>query len=67
MHDEKSVEMIMRDDLHNECFMERCFGSPKSIKNKVTAVGRQFQPKKSKKTKNPIFWKPDPIRYSKHL
>lgn len=33
MNDEKSVDLIMRDDLHNVCFMDRCFGEPKEIKS----------------------------------
>ena len=67
MTDEKSVDLIMRDELHNECFMDRCFQDPKSLKDSVTGVSRAYKPRKSKKTKNPMFWKPDPIRFSKPL
>ena len=67
MNDEKSVDLIMRDELHNECFMDRCFRDPKSVKDSVQNVNRSYKPKKSKTTKNPMFWKPDPIRFSKHL
>ena len=67
IHDDKSVEQMMQEELHNECFMQRCFESAKQVKQQVTVVGRKYQPKKSKKTKNPIFWKPDPLRYSKHM
>ena len=67
MNDEKSVDLIMRDELHNECLIERCFDDPQTVKNSVTGVNRKYQPKKSKKTKNPMFWKPEPIRFSKHL
>ena len=49
--DEKSVDLIMRDELHNECFMDRCFHDPMSLKNSVTNVNRAYKPKKSKKTK----------------
>ena len=58
---------MMQEELHNECFMQRCFESAKQVKQQVHVVGRKYQPKKSKKTKNPIFWKPDPLRYSKHM
>lgn len=30
---EKSVDVIMREELHNECLLERCFDDPLSIKN----------------------------------
>ena len=67
LDDEKSIDMLMRDELHNEGFMNRCFESANELKKQITLVGRSFRPKKSKRTKNPIFWKPDPLRYSKHM
>jgi len=67
MDDEKSIDLIMRDELHNEVLMERCFDSPENVKRNVNVGNRMYQPKKSKRTKNPMFWKPDPIRYSKAL
>lgn len=67
LDDEKSIDLLMRDELHNEGFMNRCFESANELKKQITLAGRSFQPKKSKKTKNPIFWKPDPLRYSKHM
>jgi len=67
LYDERSVDELMRDELHDECFMDRCFESAIEIKKHITMVGRSFQPKKTKKSKNPIFWKPDPLRLSKHL
>jgi len=30
---EKSVDLLMREELHNECLLERCFDDPISIKN----------------------------------
>ena len=38
MHDDRSIERIMQEELHNECFMDRCFESAKQVKNQVTAV-----------------------------
>jgi len=67
LNDEKSVDLMMRDQLHNECFLDRCFKDPLSVKKGVTLVNKALRPRQSKKTKNPIFWKPDPMRLSKHL
>ena len=65
--DEKSIDLIMRDELHNTVLMERCFEAPEVIKKNVHAADKNYIPKKTKRSKNPMFWKPDPIRYSKHL
>ena len=67
IEDVRDVDALMREELHNEGFMHRCFESAQELKKQITLAGRAYQPRKSKKTKNPIFWKPDPMRYSKHL
>ncbi len=59
--------MIMRDELHNTVLMERCFEAPEVIKRNVHAADKNFIPKKSKRSKNPVFWKPDPLRLSKQM
>lgn len=66
-YDEKSVDLIMREELHQERMIDRCFDSASQLKQQVTAVNRKYQPNRKNKTKNPIFWKPEPIRFSKHL
>ena len=37
---ERSVDHLMRDELHQECFMSRCFDSAIEIKKHITLVGR---------------------------
>ena len=66
LNDEKSVDLIMRDGLDDECFLDRCFKDPKAVKQQIAIMtaSKTLQPKKSKKTKNPIFWKPEPVRMS---
>lgn len=42
MDDEKSIDLIMRDELHNEVLMERCFDSPENVKRNVNVGNRMY-------------------------
>ena len=66
-YDEKSVDLLMREELHQERMIDRCFDNASQLKQQVTVVNRKYQPNRKNKTKNPMFWKPEPIRFSKHL
>ena len=42
LDDEKTVDLMMRDELHNECFMNRCFENAQELKKKIVLVGKSF-------------------------
>ena len=69
LNDEKSVDLLMRDGLDDECFFDRCFKDPKAVKQQIATMtaNRTLKLKKSKNTKNPIFWKPEPVPMTKFV
>lgn len=40
--DAKSVDLLMREDLHEACMLERCFDTPSKLKHQVTLGNRKY-------------------------
>lgn len=61
------IQNVMREELNNLGFAERCFGTKDEAKRLVGMQNRKLLPKKKDQSKNPMLWRPDRLHFSKPM